>query len=113
MVNTRNENAGEPSFREIGTCLVTALAPSITTGTFATESTSMTFGEHIEELRVSLMRALLGLGLGMLIGVSTIEGMSPNDLQNINGLNHYIGMAAIEPESIPELQIMPWVFILA
>jgi sec-independent protein translocase protein TatC len=32
------------------------------------ESTSMTFGEHLEELRVSLMRALLGLGLGMLIG---------------------------------------------
>ena len=49
-------------------------------------------------------------GLGMLIGVSNIEGMSPNDLQNINGLNHYIGMAAIVPDSIPELRIMPWVF---
>ena len=49
-------------------------------------------------------------GLGMLIGVSDIEGMGPNDLQNINGLNHYIGMAAIEPDSIPELRIMPWVF---
>ena len=49
-------------------------------------------------------------GLGMLIQVSDIEGMAPQDLQNINGLNHYIGMAPIEPDSIPELAIMPWAF---
>jgi hypothetical protein len=48
-------------------------------------------------------------GLGLNIRVSTIEGQKPHDLQNINGLNHYIGMARIEPESIPELRFMPWV----
>jgi len=60
--------------------------------------------------RIELVAPQYPEGLGMLIGVSDIKGMSPNDLQNINGLNHYIGMAAIEPDSIPELQIMPWVF---
>ena len=48
-------------------------------------------------------------GLGLSIRVSTIEGQKPHDLQNINGLNHYIGMDRIEPESIPELRFMPWV----
>jgi hypothetical protein len=43
------------------------------------------------------------------IRVSTIEGQKPHDLQNINGLNHYIGMDRIEPASIPELRFMPWV----
>jgi nitrous oxidase accessory protein len=33
--------------------------------------------------------------------------MKPADLNNINGLNHYIGMKAIAPESIPVLHIMP------
>jgi hypothetical protein len=33
--------------------------------------------------------------------------VKPHDLQNINGLNHYIGMKAIEPDSIPELRFMP------
>ncbi len=32
------------------------------------ESTSMTFGEHLEELRVCLLRALMGLMIGMLFG---------------------------------------------
>ena len=48
-------------------------------------------------------------GLGMLIRVNTITGIKPADLGNINGLNHYIGMKAIEPEAIPVLAIMPWV----
>ncbi len=48
-------------------------------------------------------------GLGMLIRVNTITGIKPPDLNNINGLNHYIGMKAIEPEAIPVLDIMPWV----
>lgn len=48
-------------------------------------------------------------GLGMLIGVSTISGQSPNDLNNINELNHYIGMKVIDPSSMPELRIMPWI----
>jgi copper chaperone NosL len=48
-------------------------------------------------------------GLGLYIGLSTIDGMKPHDLQNINGLNHYVGMARIEPESFPELRAMPWI----
>jgi copper chaperone NosL len=48
-------------------------------------------------------------GLGMRIWVHQIEGAKPNDLQNINGLNHYIGMAPIHPDEIAELRFMPWV----
>jgi hypothetical protein len=48
-------------------------------------------------------------GIGMYITLDSIEGMKPNDLQNINGLNHYIGMARIEPELFPELRLMPWI----
>lgn len=46
-------------------------------------------------------------GIGMVIRAATVEGVKPNDLQNINGLNHYIGMREIVPESIPELRWMP------
>jgi hypothetical protein len=48
-------------------------------------------------------------GLGMFIRVNDITGLKPNDLNNINNLNHYIGMKRIEPDSIPELRIMPFV----
>ncbi|HXY31532.1 MAG TPA: hypothetical protein VEI06_12550 [Gemmatimonadaceae bacterium] len=48
-------------------------------------------------------------GLGMLIHLRTITGVKPTDLQNINGLNHYIGMRPIEPEAIPVLRVMPWI----
>jgi hypothetical protein len=49
-------------------------------------------------------------GIGMNIMVDNIEGKQPNDLKNINGLNHYIGMKPIEPASIPELMVMPYIF---
>jgi copper chaperone NosL len=48
-------------------------------------------------------------GLGMRIHIDRIVGAQPTDLDNINGLNHYIGMARIDPASIPELRYMPWV----
>jgi copper chaperone NosL len=48
-------------------------------------------------------------GIGMFIWIDTITGQKPHDLQSINGLNHYIGMKAIVPESIPELRLMPWI----
>jgi copper chaperone NosL len=48
-------------------------------------------------------------GLGMHIRINTVEGATENDLNNINNLNHYIGMKRIEPEAIPELRIMPWI----
>lgn len=50
-------------------------------------------------------------GIGMYIRINDVTGVSPNDLQNINGLNHYIGMKEIHPDSIPELRIMPFVVI--
>jgi copper chaperone NosL len=46
-------------------------------------------------------------GLGMYIWVDQITGEKPQDLDSINGLNHYIGMKTIVPESIPELKFMP------
>ena len=46
-------------------------------------------------------------GLGMQIRVNTITGIKPTDLENINNLNHYIGMKRIVPETIPELRFMP------
>ncbi|HMQ69702.1 MAG TPA: hypothetical protein PKA90_12115 [Ignavibacteria bacterium] len=44
-------------------------------------------------------------GLGMQIWLSKITG----DLNIINGLNHYIGMKTIEPDSIEELRLMPYI----
>lgn len=46
-------------------------------------------------------------GIGMQIWINTVKGMKENDLENINNLNHYIGMKRIEPETIPELRLMP------
>ena len=46
-------------------------------------------------------------GLGMYIWVNRMTGEKPQDLNSINGLNHYIGMKEIVPESFPELQYMP------
>ncbi len=50
-------------------------------------------------------------GLGMQIWINKITG----DLNTINGLNHYIGMKKIEPDSIKEFSIMPYVlgFLIA
>ena len=48
-------------------------------------------------------------GLGMHIRVNTVTGVTPTDIDNINGLNHYIGMKTIHPDTIPELRYMPWV----
>jgi len=50
-------------------------------------------------------------GIGLEIWINQIVGQNPHDLDNINGLNHYIGMKEIEPESIPELKIMPYLMI--
>lgn len=55
---------------------------------------------------VSLTAPQYPEGLGMYIWAHTVAGIGPNDLQNINGLNHYIGMQVIEPDAIPELKVM-------
>ena len=48
-------------------------------------------------------------GLGMHIRINNVEGATVNDLDNINNLNHYIGMKRIEADAIPELVVMPWI----
>ena len=50
-------------------------------------------------------------GIGFEIWLNKITGQKPNDLANINGLNHYIGMKEIVPDTIPELKIMPYIII--
>jgi copper chaperone NosL len=50
-------------------------------------------------------------GIGLEIWLTKITGQKPNDLANINGLNHYIGMKEIVPDAIPELKIMPFIII--
>jgi copper chaperone NosL len=48
-------------------------------------------------------------GMGMNIWIDKVTGVKPHDLQNINGLNHYIGMKEIHAESIPELRFMKYI----
>jgi len=50
-------------------------------------------------------------GLGLNIWINKVTGINANDLNTINGLNHYIGMEKITPDAIPELKIMPWIII--
>jgi len=50
-------------------------------------------------------------GIGLEIWLNKITGQKPHDLNNINGLNHYIGMKEIIPDAIPELKIMPFIII--
>lgn len=48
-------------------------------------------------------------GISMYIWADRITGQ----LDLVNGLNHYIGMKAIEPEAIPELRWMPPIIVAA
>ena len=48
-------------------------------------------------------------GVTMHIWINKIGGESTSTLQNINILNHYVGMKFIEPESIPELTYFPYI----
>lgn len=57
--------------------------------------------------RIQLVAPQYPEGLGLRIWVNQITGLKPGDLNSINGLNHYIGMRAIVPDSIPELSLMP------
>lgn len=58
--------------------------------------------------RITLHAPQYPEGLGLQIWIDKIAGVKPNDLNSINGLNHYIGMHAIQPDDFPELRIMPW-----
>ncbi|MCF8464083.1 MAG: hypothetical protein K9G41_04540 [Flavobacteriales bacterium] len=46
--------------------------------------------------------------LGMEIWITKIADMKTGDLQNINLMNHYVGMKEI-PTHIPEFDVFPWV----
>lgn len=59
--------------------------------------------------RISLKAPQYPEGLGMYIWVNKITGQQKHDLGKINNLNHYIGMKTIEPESITELKVMPYI----
>lgn len=48
-------------------------------------------------------------GLGLKIHINDVRGARPNELESINGLNHYIGMKEIKPDAIAELKYMPWI----
>ena len=58
--------------------------------------------------RIALTAPQYPEGLGLQIGAGTIAGAAPQDLGNINELNHYIGMRPIDPGALPELRVLPW-----
>jgi copper chaperone NosL len=61
--------------------------------------------------KITLLAPQYPKGIGMYIWVNKITGDEPSTLQNINILNHYIGMKPIEPDSIPELQYMQYIIL--
>ena len=61
---------------------------------------------------ISLIAPQYPDGVHMYIYVNKIGGKDPGTLQNINILNHYIGMKYIVPDDIPELKYFPYVIIL-
>ena len=62
--------------------------------------------------RITLYAPQYPSGVTMFIHINKIGGDSPGTLQNVNILNHYVGMKPIVPESIPELQFLPIIVIV-
>jgi hypothetical protein len=59
--------------------------------------------------RITLFAPQYPDGVAMDIWINKIGGESPGTLQNVNILNHYVGMKKIEPDAIPELQYFPYI----
>jgi copper chaperone NosL len=59
--------------------------------------------------RITLIAPQYPQGVTMYIWINKITGDSPGILQNINILNHYVGMKFIVPDSIPELRYFPFI----
>jgi len=59
--------------------------------------------------RITLEAPQYPNGITMYIWINQITGDTEYTLQNINILNHYVGMKYIEPDTIPELQYFPFV----
>jgi len=61
--------------------------------------------------RITLFAPQYPDGVTMYIWINQITGETPGTLQNINILNHYVGMKYIEPDSIPELVYFPYIIM--
>lgn len=61
--------------------------------------------------RITLYAPQYPHGVTMYIWINKIDGEEPGTIQNINILNHYVGMKYIEPDSIPELVYFPYVIM--
>jgi copper chaperone NosL len=61
--------------------------------------------------RITLEAPQYPKGVTMYIWINKLSGEEKGTLQNINILNHYVGMKMIEPESIPELKYFPKIVI--
>lgn len=48
--------------------------------------------------------------IGMDIWINKIKDHNPNDIKNINLMNHYVGMKEI-PEHLPEFEVFPYVIL--
>jgi copper chaperone NosL len=61
--------------------------------------------------RITLEAPQFPEGLYLDIWVNKLTGQDDYVLQNVNILNHYIGMQEIHEDSIPELQYFPYIVI--
>ena len=61
--------------------------------------------------RITLIAPQYPKGISMYIYINKIGGDTPGTLQNINILNHYVGMKYIEPDAIPELKYFPYIVL--
>ena len=62
--------------------------------------------------KITLIAPQYPQGVTLHIWINKLGGDSPSTLQNINILNHYIGMKYIEPETIPELKYFQYVVLV-
>ncbi|GAB4413896.1 MAG: hypothetical protein OHK0039_21270 [Bacteroidia bacterium] len=59
--------------------------------------------------RITLHAPQYPTGVHLYIWINKLGGDSPGTLQNVNILNHYVGMKYIEPDAIPELKFFPYI----
>ncbi len=59
--------------------------------------------------RITLIAAQYPEGVTMYIWINKLGGETPSTIQNINILNHYVGMKFIEEDSFPELKYFPYI----
>ncbi|GJM35581.1 MAG: hypothetical protein DHS20C18_45820 [Saprospiraceae bacterium] len=61
--------------------------------------------------RITLLAPQYPDGVTMYIYINKLGGESSGTLQNVNILNHYVGMKKIDPDAIPELSYFPYIVI--